>query len=251
MECARQHEHGDDEAALNSEVDDGSSDLPNLAESEKIARLEKIGIVECAEELDSARLDNGKLNAIKCRFCNGDFPHVRSSDATTPQIESELHMLEKMQLENTLLQSFINVKYSKHIGTSPVISPECARLARARFEEQNFMNATRLFLYDRARTADDYKHCIANDAFIPLVKMTEAENLERMQMMCIAAKVRAHHIRIIDAALHSRWQALEIYVAMCGQSEEERFASFLHEEYYKIVDENSCASPVVQLAEYP
>ena len=39
---------------------------------------------------------------------------------------------------------------------------------------------------------------------------------------------------------------------MCGQSEEEMFASFLHDEYYKIVDGNSCAPPpVVQLAEYP
>ena len=91
------HEHGDDEAALNSEVDDGSSDLPNLAESEKIARLDEIGSVERAEELDNARLENGKLNAIKDRVCNGDFPYVRSSDATT-QIESELHMLDKFSL---------------------------------------------------------------------------------------------------------------------------------------------------------
>ena len=86
---------------------------------------------------------------------------------------------------------------------------------------------------------------------MPLVKTAGARAFESMQLLHIAAKVRAHHILDIDAVLRSRWRALEIYVALSGQSEEEMFALSLHEEHYKIVDENSFVPLVVEIEEYP
>ena len=226
MEYAPRHEHGDEAAALISEVNDSSSHVADSAEVVDNARLEVAQVVESAEVVDNARLDHANLSAIKRRVCIGDFAYVQSGDATTPGNASELLTLEKMQLENTLLPPFMDVKYSTHIASFPVSSAECLHLARARWEEQNYNDLARRFLYDRARTDGDYGHCFASEAFLPLVKMADARAFESMQLLHIAANVRAHHIPDIDAALRSRWRALKIYVALRGQGEEEMFASF-------------------------